>query len=70
MELTGYGSAINYVFVFLYSLEKNDQETTRPTTATSISHHFSSHTNQKGGDVGDRKNKRKAGPGKGHKRNL
>ena len=32
-----------------------------------ISHHIQ---NQKGGDVGDRKNKRKAGPRKGHKRNL
>ena len=28
--------------VFLYSLEKNDQETMRPTTVTSISPHFSS----------------------------
>ena len=32
-----------------------------------ISHHVQ---NQKGRDVGDRKNKRKAGPGKGHKRNV
>ena len=39
---SGYGSAINYAFMFLYSLEKNDQETMKPTTATNISHHFSS----------------------------
>ena len=32
-----------------------------------ISHHVQS---QKGGDVGDRKNKRKAGSSKSHKRNL
>ena len=49
MELTGYGSAINYVFVFLYSLEKNNQETMKPTTATSISNHFSSHAKSKRG---------------------
>jgi len=44
---SGYGSAINYVFVFLYSLEKNDQETMKPTTATSISLHFSSREKSK-----------------------
>ena len=32
-----------------------------------ISHHVE---NQKRGDVGDRKNKRKADPGEGHRRNL
>ena len=36
-------------------------------TFLTISHHVQ---NQKGGDVGDRKNKRKAGPHYGHKRNL
>ena len=44
---SGYGSAINYAFMFLYSLEKNDQETTKPTTAASISRHFSSSTKSK-----------------------
>ena len=44
---SGYGSAINYAFMFLYSLEKNDQETMKPTTAASISRHFSSSTKSK-----------------------
>ena len=36
-------------------------------TFLTISHHVQ---NQKGGDVGDKKNRTKAGPGKCHKRNL
>ena len=39
----------------------------QPLAFLTISHHVQ---NQKGGDVGDRKNKRNAGPGKGRKRNL
>lgn len=34
-------------FVFLCSQEKNDQETTKPTTASSISHHFSARATSK-----------------------
>lgn len=43
---SSYGSTINYVFVFLYGLE-SDQETAKLTTTTNISHHFSSLTKSK-----------------------
>ena len=72
----GYGIALNMGVILIMCLcscivwrkmIKRQRSQQQQLTFLTISHHVQ---NQKGGDVGDRKNKRKACPYKGHKRYL